>query len=88
MSADLSPDAVSEELCGFLRDALRQPVRPDDDIFATGMANSMFALELIVYIERRFGVRLENEDLSRDNFRSAQAMSLLVMKRSAAVGDT
>lgn len=83
MSISLSPEAVARELCGFLRDALRQEVRADDDIFATGMANSLFALELIVYIEERYGLKLESEDLTRDNFRSAEAMSQLVLKRSA-----
>ncbi|MBT2408586.1 MULTISPECIES: acyl carrier protein [unclassified Streptomyces] len=87
MSINLSPDGVSQELCDFLHDTLRQPVQVDDDIFALGMANSMFALELIVYIESRYGLTLEGEDLTRDNFRSAQAMSQLVMRRSAAVGD-
>ena len=84
MSINLSPETVSRELCAFLQDALRQPVQVDDDIFATGMANSLFALEMIVYIEERYSLKLENEDLTRDNFRSAQAMSQLVMKRSAA----
>jgi acyl carrier protein len=87
VSIDLSPDAVSQELCDFLHDALRQPVQIDDDIFALGMANSMFALELIVFIETRYGLTLEGEDLTRDNFRSAQAMSQLVMKHAPEVGD-
>lgn len=83
MSINPSPEAVALELCDFLRDALRQDVQADDDIFATGMANSLFALELIVYIEERYGLMLEGEDLTRDNFRSAQTMSQLVLKRSA-----
>jgi methoxymalonate biosynthesis acyl carrier protein len=83
MSINPSPEAVALELRDFLRDALRQDVQADDDIFATGMANSLFALELIVYIEERYGLQLEGEDLTRDNFRSAQAMSQLVLKRSA-----
>lgn len=83
MSINPSPEAVALELRDFLRDSLRQDVQADDDIFATGMANSLFALELIVYIEERYGLQLEGEDLTRDNFRSAQAMSQLVLKRSA-----
>jgi methoxymalonate biosynthesis acyl carrier protein len=84
VSPHLSPDVVGQELCDFLNDTLRQSVQIDDDIFAVGMADSMFALELIVYIERRYSLKLENEDLIRDNFCSARAMSQLVMKRSAA----
>jgi acyl carrier protein len=83
VSINLSLETVGRELCDFLQDALRQPIKADDDIFATGMANSLFALELIVYIEERYSLKLENEDLTRDNFHSAQAMSQLVLKRSA-----
>ncbi|MFI6640493.1 acyl carrier protein [Streptomyces sp. NPDC050504] len=86
MSNNLSTEVVGGELCDFLKDTLRQPVEVGDDIFALGMANSMFALELIVYIESRYGLTLEGEDLTRDNFRSAQAMAELVVKRAAAVG--
>ncbi len=86
MSIEINQDAVALELSDFLRDALRQPVQSDDDIFATGMANSMFALELVVYIEERYGLTLESEDLNRENFRSATAMSQLVARRAAAQG--
>jgi acyl carrier protein len=83
ISVNLNSDVVSQELCDFLKDTLHRSVQIDDDIFAVGMADSMFALELIVYIEDRYGLKLENEDLIRDNFCSARAMSQLVMKRSA-----
>ncbi|MDP9441183.1 MAG: phosphopantetheine-binding protein [Actinomycetota bacterium] len=84
MSVELSQDAVALELNEFLQVALRQPVQVEDDIFATGMANSMFALELVVYMEERYDLTLESEDLNRDNFRSARAMSQLVTRRAAA----
>lgn len=60
----------------------------DDDIFALGLANSLFALELILFVEKAFGIRVDDEDLELDNFRSARAMVRLVThKRAASVSD-
>jgi acyl carrier protein len=85
LSDTVNADVVSKELCEFLQDALRQPVQAGDDIFATGLANSMFALELIVYIESRYDLTLQSDDLTRDNFSSSDAMTRLILKRAAAV---
>nr|WP_154958163.1 acyl carrier protein [Paenibacillus xylanexedens] len=40
----------------------------DDDIFALGIVNSLFAMQLIIYIENEFGVEVANEDLNIENF--------------------
>jgi acyl carrier protein len=40
----------------------------DDDIFKLGLVNSLFALELVVFLENSFGITVENEDLNLENF--------------------
>jgi acyl carrier protein len=55
----------------------------EGDIFALGFVNSLFAMELVLYIERTFEFTLENEDLTRDNFRTINAMAELVRRRTA-----
>jgi acyl carrier protein len=87
MSSTLDADVVSSDVREFLCDALRQPVGVDDDIFALGMASSMFALELIVYIESRYALTLGSEDLTRVNFSSASAMTELILRRSLPAAD-
>lgn len=59
-------------------------VQDDEDIFALGYVNSMFALELVMFIEREFGITIENEDLSIDNFRTVNAMAELLERKTAA----
>jgi methoxymalonate biosynthesis acyl carrier protein len=56
-----------------------------DDIFALGFVNSLLAMQLVAFVEKEFGVRVEDEDLDLDNFRSIQAISDLVDRKSAAV---
>jgi len=40
----------------------------DDDIFELGFVNSMFALQLVMYLEKEFGIQVENDDLNIVNF--------------------
>lgn len=53
-------------------------LRDDEDIFATGYANSMLAMELVTFMESQFGIRIGNEDLRLENFRTLNAMAELV----------
>ncbi|MEU3251202.1 phosphopantetheine-binding protein [Streptomyces sp. NPDC006997] len=50
----------------------------EQDIFALGYINSLFAMELVMFIEKTFGVTLPNDELKIDNFRTVDAMSALV----------
>jgi len=53
-------------------------VKDGDDIFVLGLVSSLFAMQLVELIERRFNVELGPDDLSMDNFRSINAMAALV----------
>lgn len=59
-------------------------LRDDEDIFASGFVNSMFAMQLVQFVEQEFGVAVENEDLEIDNFRSVNAIAALVERKAAA----
>jgi methoxymalonate biosynthesis acyl carrier protein len=51
-----------------------------EDIFALGFGNSLFAMQLVTFIEREFGVEIGGEDLRLDNFRNVAAMSGMVCR--------
>ncbi len=55
----------------------------DEDIFATGFVNSMFAMQLVLFIEQEFQVTIENEDLDFDNFRTINAIVRLLDRKTA-----
>lgn len=56
----------------------------DDDVFAQGFTNSLFAMQLVEFIESRFGIALEDEDLDIDNFRTLSAIGALVLGKLTA----
>ena len=53
----------------------------DADLFDLGLANSLFAMELITFIEREFRLTVTVEDLSINNFRSIGACCEFVEQR-------
>jgi methoxymalonate biosynthesis acyl carrier protein len=53
----------------------------ESDIFTGGIANSLFALQLIQFVEQRFGLVVTDEDLEASNFRSVQAVSSFVERK-------
>lgn len=55
-----------------------------EDIFATGFVNSMFAMQLVQFVETTFGITVESEDLDIDNFRSIDAIAALVERKQGA----
>lgn len=61
-------------------------VRDSDDIFSLGYINSLFAMELVVFIERTYGIQIPNEELSLDNFRTIRNMAVVVERQLSASG--
>ena len=80
LQGDSSEDRTTSELLTMLSKRLKTTVQPEQDLFADGMINSMFALELVVQIENTFNVAVEGRDLDMANFRSVSAMTNLVRR--------
>lgn len=59
-------------------------LRDEEDVFASGFVNSMFAMQLVQFVEQEFGIAVENEDLEIDNFRSVNAIAALVERKRAS----
>ena len=71
---------IQEFLSRFFRS---REIGLEDDIFALGFVNSLLAMQLVAFVEKEFGVRVEDDDLDLDNFRSIGAISRLVEHKSA-----
>lgn len=56
----------------------------DQDIFALGFVNSLFAMQLVLFVEKEFAVSVEDDDLDIDNFRSLNAIANMVEQKTAA----
>ena len=62
-------------------------LQSDQDIFALGFVNSLFAMQLVMFVEKEFGITVEDGDLDIDNFRSIQAIIALVERKTASTAN-
>jgi methoxymalonate biosynthesis acyl carrier protein len=78
----MTSDHIASPLRQFMARSFDGRVIADhDDIFALGFANSLFAMQLVAFVERQYGVEIGSDDLEMDNFRSIQAISDLVGRK-------
>ena len=56
----------------------------DQDIFALGFVNSLFAMQMVLFVEKEFRFTVEDDDLNMDNFRSINAIAALVERKTTA----
>jgi methoxymalonate biosynthesis acyl carrier protein len=70
---------AKDQILAFVRGRYPQAeIEASHDIFSLGFVNSLFAMELVMFVEKTFGVTIPNEELRIDNFRTADAMAELV----------
>ena len=71
----MSVEIIKEKIKNLLAESVADVDIPDDqDIFASGLVNSLFAMQLILFIEQEFQVKVEDEDLDINNFNTVAAM--------------
>ena len=59
-------------------------LQDDEDVFALGFVNSLFAMQLVMFVEHTFEITIENEDLEIDNFRTVNAIAALIDRKPPA----
>ena len=78
--------APADVLLAHLSARGRTEVTEDQDLFATGLVTSLFAMELVVHIEQTFDVEIGGSDLQMENFRTVGRMSALITRLRRAGG--
>lgn len=54
-------------------------LQDDEDIFSLGFVTSLFAMQIVLFVEQKMGVSIANEELQLDNFRTINAMTNLII---------
>ncbi len=79
-AADIHAFIVEELLPGRGIDAIDH----DDDLLALGVIDSHGIVELVAFLDRRFGASIGDEDLTPENFASISSIERFVTSRSDA----
>jgi methoxymalonate biosynthesis acyl carrier protein len=56
--------------------------KDDENLFDSGLVNSLFAVQLMTFIEKTFAIEVGPEDLDIENFKSLNAMTAFVLQKN------
>lgn len=77
---------TQQDIKATIREFLQKRVGQDisfsetDDIFTLGLT-SLFALELVVFLENTFDITVENEDLDLKHFSTVNNLEAFILKK-------
>ncbi len=64
-----------------LEDVLPADIEPADPLFGSGLGlDSIDALELVVALEKKYGIRIPDEDVGKEAFASVNALADYIIK--------
>lgn len=58
----------------------------DDNLFESGIVNSLFAIQLMTFIEKTFAIEVGMDDLDIENFKSLNAATAFVVRKNGRRG--
>ena len=56
-----------------------------DDVFAGGYVNSLFAIQLIAWLEKEFKITIEDDDLQLSNFSTIDSIAQMLGRKQGVV---
>lgn len=76
MAENTATDVESDKqkIRNFLSRFIQVELSDADDFFSLRLLNSLFAMQLVVFVEKEFNIQVENEDLDIKNFSSIEAI--------------
>ncbi|MGC9378926.1 acyl carrier protein [Streptomyces sp. MH13] len=80
MTAANTPDThdLEKELLEFLEERTKTAWDADTDLFDVGGLSSLFAMQMVVHLEKTYAIAVRGADLRLDNFRTVRRMAELV----------
>ncbi len=76
----VSTENAAAEIQGWLRENVTggREVSPDEPLIENGVLTSLQTVELVTFLEERFGIMVEDEEFDEENFGSVEAIANLV----------
>lgn len=75
-------DEIKSKIRAFLLRFFRKhELKDDEDIFQLGFVNSLFAMQLVMFLEKEFSIRVDNKDLDLENFKTINSIAEFIAKK-------
>jgi acyl carrier protein len=78
---------ITEELKKFLisefgADFNKDSIGPDENLLMQGVIDSMGIIKLVSFMENKFGIKIDNEDIVPDNFQTLKSLTEFIEKKA------
>ena len=78
----VNQDGIKETVRSFIISSISiTDLDDDDNLFESGIVNSLFAVQLMTFIEKTFAIEVGTDDLDIENFKSLNAMTAFVLQK-------
>ncbi len=75
---------IREKVRAFILASIHVPDLADDDnLFESGIVNSLFAVQLMTFLEKTFAIEVGMDDLDIANFQSISASAEFVVRKQS-----
>jgi len=77
-------DVITQLVTFLATDILKQPERaiaPDESLISSGLIDSFSLMDVALFVEDTFGVRIEDTELNADSFDNLTQLAALIESR-------
>jgi len=74
---------VAEAIRGWLREHVTgdRAVTDDEELISTGLLTSLQTVELVLFLDQRFGIDITDDEFVEENFNTVDAIARLVTRK-------
>lgn len=76
-------ESIQEQLVEFLNSVTGQTITDSTELIDSGLLDSLTMMDLLVFVESDFEVRLDFQDIRPDLFKNPATISQLIAERQA-----
>ena len=76
----MTEQLLNEKIVSIIESITNSSLEPQDGLLDNGVLDSLMTMQVIEAIEKEFGITLETEDFTHENFNSVAAIAAMVEK--------
>jgi acyl carrier protein len=88
MRGEINMNSIQDQLKNyilseFMYEDNKKSLEPEDDLLSQGVIDSMGILQIVNFMEEKFGISVIDEEIIPENFRTLNALTNFVVRKNA-----